>query len=92
MGLSKDVIVLGAKKLDFQNGADSVRGTQVWYHDVQTENTDEIKGLIPKKAWLPLEQFPVFANRNYPLKASIELDVDLNKNKLIPKEFLFQAK
>lgn len=90
MGLSKEILVLGAKKLDFMNGNDAVKGTQVWYQDLEQENTEEIKGFIPKKAWLPLDKFPQFGNKAYPLKATIEFDIDLNKNKLLPKDFTFQ--
>lgn len=87
----KVVTVLGAKRLDFDNAGDVVRGVQVWYYTDPVSEID-IVGCIPAKAWLKdIKSFDVFLNRQYPCEARVVFDIDISKNKLIPKVFDFDT-
>lgn len=89
MMFDKVVTVLGAKRLDFDNSGDVVRGVQVWYYTDAVNETD-IVGCIPAKAWLKdIKSYEVFLNREYPCQARVVFDIDISKNKLIPKVFDF---
>ena len=70
MNLTQQVMVLGAKRLDFDNNGDVIKGTQVFYHGLVATNENDIKGFIPSKAWLPIEKFGQLQNAVFPFEAT----------------------
>lgn len=89
--LQKEVTVLGAKRLDFKNGDDEIKGVSVWYH-LQEVNEENVVGIIPTKAWLPLDSFRDFQKiDSYPALALCGMDVDIQKGKLKPVSFDFEG-
>lgn len=87
MNIEKKVVVIGVKRVQFENGGDKVEGTQVYYHETDSANEMDVKGFIPNKAWLPLSEFENFKEVVYPFIASAIVDVDLTKGKLKIKGF-----
>ena len=85
--IEQKVQLVGVKRVNFEQGSDRVQGTQVFYHSLEHENTPDVKGFIPNKAWLPLEHFPTYEKVNFPTPATGIFDVDLSKGKLKIKEF-----
>ena len=88
MNLDKQVMVLGVKRMDFQNGNDTVKGTQVHIFG-EAVNEQDVKGCIPSKAWLPYEAFDKFAGKEFPLQAIAKYEIDLAKSKLKIVDFDF---
>lgn len=87
--LQKDVTVLGAKRLDFKNGDDEIKGVTVWYH-TEPVKEENVVGVIPVKAWFPLDSFKNFENvENYPALSLCGMDIDMQKGKLKPVTFDF---
>lgn len=85
----KVVTVLGAKRIDFEKDGDVVSGVQVWYY-TESENESDVVGCIPTKLWLKdVKMFDTFLNRKYPCEARLVFDIDISKNKLIPKNVDF---
>lgn len=77
----------GVKKVNFEQGSDKVQGTQVFYENLEPENTPDVKGYMPSKAWLPLDHFPTFENVNFPTPAIGVFEIDLSKGKVKLKSF-----
>ncbi len=91
MNITKQVTVLGAKRLDFENNGDKIQGVSVFYYADALNEPNQV-GCIPAKAWMPLDSFPNFEKRSYPVDALCSLDVDMAKGKLVPKSFDFNLK
>lgn len=88
MNLDKEVTVLGIKRMDFMNGNDPVKGTQVFVI-AESVNDIDVRGTIPNKSWLPYEIFEKFAGKQFPVKAIAKYEIDLAKSKLKIVDFDF---
>ena len=93
MELKKKVIVLGVKRYDFLNDqGQPVKGTSVWYYDLEATNEENAVGVLPQKATLPYEAFEVEKHHAFPLEAEAVLKLDLAKGRIKVGGFLFNKK
>lgn len=93
MDLKKNVIVLGVKRYDFTNDKnETVRGTSVWYYDLELTNEENAVGMLPNKATLPYEAFDVEKHHKFPCEAVALLKLDLSKGKIKVGGFQFNNK
>lgn len=84
VNMKSQSVILGARRMDFKNGDDIIKGTQVWYHAPESENSENVIGFIPQKAWLPLEDYPQFKDDKirFPHFCEAIVNVDVAKNKM----------